>query len=125
MRQSRAEDQTVSESVVELQQRICKTYCAEFDPPAPKSKVGLAIHTLDRVLIHGVRLPPTETTCGWFIFAGEEWSDAEDFYEPVCVEHMAELCQFALPSLALPTGWRFLTDGKGNFDAWQSLPPHE
>ncbi len=31
---------------------------------------------------------------------------------PVCVEHMAEYCKFALPFLALLLGWWFHADGK-------------
>jgi hypothetical protein len=109
----------VAESLQELQQRICGTYGAGYKPPAPGSKVGLAIQTLGRVPIHGVRPAPTATTCGWYIYAGDEWSDDPDFYKPLCVEHLADYCEFALPFVCLPPGWRFMTDGKGFMDVWQ------
>jgi hypothetical protein len=48
---------------------------------------------------------------------GEECSNAPDFYSPLCVEHLAELCPLAVPFLALPPGWRFLTDGDDD-DVW-------
>ena len=95
----------MAESLQELQQRICRTYGAGFEPPAPGSKVGLAIQTLDRIPIHGVRLAPTETTCGWYIYAGGDGSDDADFYKPLCVEHLADYCKFALPFICLPPGW--------------------
>lgn len=66
-----------------------------------------------------MRIPPTETTCGWYVFAGEDWSDADDFCQPMCVEHMADRCPVALPNLALPPGWRFMVDGLGFVDVWR------
>lgn len=114
----------MEESLHELQQRICRTYGAGFEPPPPHSKVGIALHTLDRIPIHGVRLPPTETTCGWYIYAGDEWSDADDFYSPLCVEHLPEYCKHALPFVCLPPGWQFMTDGMGFVDVWQA-PAHD
>jgi hypothetical protein len=73
---------------------------------------------MGRIPIHGVRIPVTGTVCGWYIHAGDEWSDDADFYQPMCVEHLAQYCKFALPFLCLPPGWRFLTDGQGYIDAW-------
>lgn len=107
----------MAETLEELQRRVCKAYGVEYTPPAPGSKVGIALQTMDRSPIQAVRHPPTETTCGWYIFAGEEWSDDPNFYQPLCVEHMTEHCKFALPFLALPPGWWFHTDGKGQYGA--------
>jgi hypothetical protein len=107
----------MAETVEELQRRMCREYGVDYTPPAPGSKVGIALQTLDRWPIHGVRLPPTETTCGWYIFAGDEWSDDPDFYKPMCVEHMWEHCPLALAFLCLPPGWRFHIDGKGGYGA--------
>ena len=121
--QATKEGLAVVEPLRELQRRICRTYGACFEPPVPGTKVGIALHTLDRVPIHGVRLVPTETTCGWYIYAGDEWSDDPDFYKPMCVEHLAEYCKPALPFLGLPPGWRFMTDGKGCTDVWRDESP--
>jgi hypothetical protein len=107
----------MAEMLEELQRRVCQAYGVEYTPPAFGSKVGIALQTLARRPIHGVRLLPTETTCGWYIFAGDEWSDDPDFYKPLCVEHLEEYCKFALPFLCLPAGWRFHTDGKGDHGA--------
>jgi hypothetical protein len=107
----------VAETLEGLQRRVCEAYGAEFTPPAAGSKVGIALRTMGRTPIRAVRTPPTETTCGWYIFAGDEWSDDPDFYRPLCVEHMAEYCELALPFLALPPGWRFHTDGREGYGA--------
>ena len=111
----------MSESQYQAQHRICRTYGAAFDPPLPGTKVGVAIQTLDRTPLHGVRLRPTETTCGWFVHAGDECSDTPDFYQPLCVEHLVEYCQLAIPFLCLPAGWRFTTDAQGFINVWQDV----
>ena len=107
------------ESAIEARQRqICRTYGAAFEPPAPGSKLGLALRTLGSVPLHGVRVAPTESTCGWYIHAGEGSNDA-DFYQPLCIEHLPERCPLAAPFLGLPPGWHFLTDASGFVDVWQ------
>lgn len=106
------------DDVRQAQLAVCQTYHAAFDPPIPGTKVGIALQTLGRVPIYGVRLPPTDTTCGWYIHAGD-YSPADDFYQPLCVEHLADRCPAVLPFLALPPGWRFLTDDTGYMDAWR------
>jgi hypothetical protein len=108
----------MAESVSDQQRAVCRNYGTGFVPPAPDSKVGVALQTLGGLPIHGVRLPPTDTTCGWYIYAGE-WSDADDFYQPLCIEHLADRWPAVLPFLGLPPGWRFLTDGHGSCDVWQ------
>lgn len=107
-----------AKSIKELQHRICEKYDVDFVQPLPGSKLGLAIETLHRMPIHGVRLSPTENTCGWYIYGGE-WSDAPDFYKPLCIDHLEEYCKLALPFLCLPPGWNFITDDKGFIDVWQ------
>lgn len=108
----------MAESAEELQRHICHKFGAAVDAPLPGTRVGIALQTLHLLPIYGVRVTPTEGMCGWYIHAGE-WSDAVDFYQALCVEHLAEYCKFALPFLCLPPGWRFMTDGKGFIDVWQ------
>jgi hypothetical protein len=107
----------MDETLEELQRRICKAYGAEYTPPISGSKVGIALQTMGRTPIQATRTPPTDTTCGWYIYAGDQWSDDPAFYQGLCVEHLAEYCKFALPFLALPPGWWFHTDGKGQYRA--------
>jgi hypothetical protein len=108
----------MTESLEELQRRICQTFGAAVEAPLPGTRVGIALQTLDRVPIYGVRIAPTEGMCGWYIHAGEG-SNAVDFYQALCVDHLSDYCKFALPFLCLPPGWRFITDGKGYIDAWK------
>jgi hypothetical protein len=64
-----------------------------------------------------MRIAPHGDVCGWYIWAGE-YSEAPDFFSPLCVEHLDEYCADVLPFLALPPGWRFLFDRKGYVDVW-------
>jgi hypothetical protein len=117
---------------VAQQRLVCARYGAAFAPPAAGSRVGLAISTLGRRPLNGLRFGPTDGACGWYVWAGGEPSTAADFYQPVCVEHLADRCPAAVPFLALPAGWRFLTDGL-YVDVWfdpalvqrePASPPH-
>ena len=67
--------------------------------------------------VHGLRHPATEETNGWYIWCGE-WSDADTFFEPVHVEHLADFLPSVVDYLELPPGYRFLIDDKGYQDIW-------
>ena len=93
------------------QKAVCDQHGAEFLPPAAGSRVGIAIETLGLQPLNGMRVDPEEGMCGWYLWAGGEPSEADDFYKPLCVEHLADYCPAAISFLAMPPGWRFLTDG--------------
>ena len=38
-------------------------------------------------IIHGLRHEPEKGTSGWYIW-GEEYSYTQDFFKPICVEHL-------------------------------------
>jgi hypothetical protein len=100
-----------------LQKAVCDEQGAEFLPPVAGSRVGIAIETLGLQPLNGMRIDPERDTCGWYIWGGAEPSEADDFYKPMCVEHLADYCPAAMPFLALPPGWRFLTNGN-HADVW-------
>jgi len=60
---------------------------------------------------------PTETTCGWYIWANEELSDADDFFQPMHVKHLMECCPKILPYLGLPPGNRLILEDQYE-DVW-------
>jgi hypothetical protein len=99
------------------QRTVCARYGTLFSPPPALSRVGIARQTLGTQPLNGMRIGPEGELCGWFIWAGGEPSTDDDFYQPVCVEHLADECPAAVPFLALPPGWRFLTDGE-YVDVW-------
>jgi len=99
------------------QKAVCDQHGAEFLPPIAGSRVGIAIETLGLQPLNGMRIDPEGGVSGWYLWAGGEPSEADDFYKPMCVEHLADICPAAIPFLALPPRWRFLTDGK-YIDVW-------
>lgn len=95
---------------------VCRRAGVSPQLPAPAEKVGLARMARYAVPVHGLRVNPTDGVSGWYIWAGE-MERSENFFESVHVAHIQDVCPLAVPFLALPPGWRFLTDGE-YVDVW-------
>jgi len=104
--------------ILESQSEICARFGAVPDSPASDEKLGVALDTLNRVPLNGLRHPPENGTCGWYIWGGTEFPRDDDGFSPLHVGHLSEYCPGAIRFLALPPGWRFLTDG-AHADVWQ------
>lgn len=88
------------------------------EPVGPMDKVGVSRSVREGVVpLNGLRHHPTQSTSGWFVWAGEELSEEPDFFEPLHSEHLAEWRPEVLPYLELPPGWRFLL-APGHEDVW-------
>lgn len=70
--------------------------------------------------VHGMRIQPTPGVSGWYIWAGE-YSQADDFFVPLHVGHLADWRPEVVPYLGLSPGWRFLL-APGHEDVW--FDPH-
>jgi hypothetical protein len=99
-------------------QTVCEWVKVAPMEPVPGSKLGLALQTLGAAPINGLRLAPTDTTNGWYIWCGKEMSREPDFFSPLHVEHIAEYLPAVAEYLALPPGYRFLIDGSNYEDVW-------
>jgi hypothetical protein len=105
-------------SLEDKQRAICQKYSAEYCPPASRSKVGLSRDVDTNIEpLNGLRHPPQGDSSGWYIWRGPELSDAEDYFQPMHVEHIPQECLEAADFLALPPGWRFLV-APGHVDVW-------
>jgi hypothetical protein len=83
----------------------------------PNSKLGVSQSALAGDWpMHGLRHRPGPLTNGWFIWSGE-YSDVDDFFVPLHVEHVESQLPAAAPYLALPPGYRFLI-APGHEDVW-------
>jgi len=92
-----------------IQQKICAKYGAQFTECDMQLKVGVSKNIMDGARpINGLRIEPKEDTCGWYVWAGEEWSDSADFFVPLHAMHLEQWAPLVLPYLGLPPGWRFL-----------------
>jgi hypothetical protein len=99
----------MNQPIEKRQRHVCRSYGAGFSPPAPGSKLGVARDAAtDLQPLNGLRHPPEGDTCGWYLWRGDVLSQAEDYFQPMHVEHLATKCPQALDFLALPPGWRFL-----------------
>jgi hypothetical protein len=102
--------------ISDLQRRVCREQGREFVACAGDSKLGLAIQTIGRTPINGLRHPPTADTNGWYIWAGD-WSSDVNFFSPLHTEHLAERLPDVIEFLGLPPGSRFLLAGE-YVDIW-------
>ncbi|MBV8389393.1 MAG: hypothetical protein JO080_06305 [Mucilaginibacter sp.] len=101
------------------QKEICIKYRADFLLTPFNSVIGIALDTFggSGVPINGLRHSArNEDNAIWYIWAGE-YSSADDFFKPVHVSHLLEICPKALHYLGLTSGWRFLFD-KTYEDVW-------
>jgi hypothetical protein len=92
-------------------------YKCAFLEADENSKVGLALSTLGKLPINGLRHPSTENMSGWFIWCGTELSEDREFFAPPHVWHLEEKCLEVLEFLGLPAGYRFLLAGD-YVDVW-------
>jgi hypothetical protein len=86
-------------------------------PVSDQSKAGVAVSTMGLYPVNGLRHPVTPGTTGWYIWCGEDFSDAPDFFQALCVEHLLESLPAVADFLALPPGYRFLVHG-AHLDVW-------
>lgn len=87
---------------------ICNKYGVEAYPPEPMEKLGIALSTLGKTPINGLRHPIENGTCGWYIWCGEGLSDEPEFFQPLHVSHINEYLPEVEKYLSLPVGFRFL-----------------
>jgi len=106
------------QSIEDQQKAICRKYGVDFSTCSTDLKVGIALNVRDGIQpINGLRHPPKGDTTGWYLWAGEEWSDRDDFFKPLHVAHLTDWCPIVLPFLGLPAGWRFLI-ASDHEDVW-------
>ena len=101
------------------QKNICEKYGAIFFESPPELKVGISLNVKNGLQpLNGLRHPPEGDTTGWYIWAGEDFSDDPDFFVPLHVKHLDEWCPKIVKYLGLPPGWRFLI-ANGYEDVWE------
>ncbi len=85
-------------------------------PPA-ESKTGFAATSKGKLPVNGLRNPPGQTTSGWFIWCGEQFSEEPDFFAALHTYHLYEDYPEITKLLGLPPGHRFLLSGD-YLDVW-------
>lgn len=91
------------------QKKICLKYGASFFGAQENMKVGVSDNVKSNLLpINGLRHPAEGDTTGWYIWSGEEFSDEDNFFKPLHVNHLSTWNIEIMKYLGLPPGWRFL-----------------
>lgn len=107
---------------------ICKKYNSHIVNCHPFRKIGIAVETMKNEPIRGRRYLPQGDTEGWYIWGGE-FSEAEDFFQPIHIEHVQTLFPMIWNYLSLAPGFSFIIDKDGYEDVWfsqdQSTKHHE
>lgn len=105
--------------ILKQQKEICKKYNINWTPSELGLKIGISKNiNSDKMPINGLRYQPENGTSGWYIWAGD-YSDDNDFFEPIHVAHLEQKCPLILKYLGLPPGYRFQIDNKGYEDVWE------
>jgi len=98
--------------IVQSQDELCQKDQAECDPPDLGVKLGISKDFFSgKMPLNGVRHPPEGDTCGWYLWAGEEFPKADDAFEFLHIVHLVERASEVVKYFGLAPGWRFLMDG--------------
>ncbi len=103
--------------VSELQKEFCAGHQAMYVPSLADSKLGFALRTKGKEPVNGLRHSPQGETSGWYIWCGQEYSQAPDFFAPIHARHIYEEVPQLTKLLGLPPGYRFLLAGD-YLDVW-------
>jgi hypothetical protein len=112
----------IEEEIIIKQKVICEKYGALYLASPFDKLIGVAVETFkgkSLIPINGLRHPiESDQAANWYIWAGEDYSEADDFFKPMHISHLLDLCPQVLQYLGLPPGWRFLFDDKQYEDVW-------
>jgi hypothetical protein len=108
---------TSAERIEAVQREFCRQQAAEYAAAPGDTKTGFAVSTKGRVPINGLRHPPKDETSGWYIWCGQELSDAADFFDPLHTRHVYEEYPDLVKLLGLPPGYRFIL-ANDYLDVW-------
>jgi hypothetical protein len=100
------------------QRDLCSRYGCEFVGASEDSILGVALSTLGKFPINGLRHRMEKGTNGWYIWCGASFDDRSDFFAPLHTSHLAEKCPVAILFLGLPPGYRFLIGENDYVDVW-------
>ena len=103
---------------IDLENTVCERVGVKPKIPDGDAKLGIAISTIGLQPINGLRHNEENGTCGWYIWCGTEFSENDDFFSPLHVQHVSEYLPQIKKYLSLPPGYRFLIDNSGYEDIW-------
>jgi hypothetical protein len=106
-----------AEQIEEIQRAFCRKQAAQYMATPSDTKTGFARSTKGRVPVNGLRHPPKGETSGWYVWCGQEFSDAADFFDPLHTRHLYEEYPDLVKLFGLPPGYRFVL-ASDYLDVW-------
>ena len=105
-------------SLSDAQKSICQNFGADFLQCDESLKIGIS-RDFDprRFPVNGLRHLPSGDAAGWYIWSGEKFSEAPDFFVPLHAKHVRQRYPEVARYLGLAPGWRFLI-APGQEDVW-------
>lgn len=115
LKQSSAQvsSQQITEALQNLrlqQQQLCQRHQINYRECALDEVVALATHTLGQAPVYGMRYQPEQAgAVSWYFYCGE-YSDADDFFQPIHAHHLLEVLPQVMPYLGLDYAHYFIID---------------
>ena len=101
---------------IEKQKDICEKYKSKWKPISRKLKVGIS-ENLNLEKLNGLRHKTEKGKVCWYIWSGD-YSENDDFFKPICAEHLLQKNPIIIKYLGLDDGFRFLITESGYEDVW-------
>ncbi|ABS49854.1 immunity protein Imm33 domain-containing protein [Yersinia pseudotuberculosis] len=108
----------MDEKMREQQETLCKKYNSPCFFCSGDEVIGVAINSLMKQPIYGVRHTRENGSCGWYLWGGD-YLDDESFFQPIHFLHIDDIVpSFILKYLALAPGFKFISDENDYEDVW-------
>ncbi len=110
----------LEKSIIIIQKKLCVKYGSVFLPGFFNLLIGVALQTFNNLElpINGLRHPiQNPNVTNWYIWCGD-YSQDDNFFSSIHVNHLLEICPEALNYLGLSPGWRFQFDNNKYEDVW-------
>ena len=101
---------------IEKQKEICKKYGSNWKPINKTSNIAIS-ENLDLKTLNGLRNKANKGEVSWFIWSGE-YSENDNFFKPICAEHLLQRKPKLIDYLGLDEGFRFLIVDNDYEDVW-------
>lgn len=101
---------------IEKQKEICEKYSSNWKPINKTLNIGIS-ENLDLQTLNGLRHRTKKGEVCWFIWSGE-YSEDDNFFQPICAEHLMQRKPKLIDYLGLDEGFRFLITENGYEDVW-------
>jgi hypothetical protein len=101
---------------IEKQKEICGKYGSNWKPTNKTLNIGIS-ENLDLGTLNGLRHRTKKGEVCWFIWSGE-YSEDDNFFQPICAEHLMQRKPKLIDYLGLDVGFRFIISENGYEAVW-------